>query len=60
MKTLTRTARIKLPIAPKQIRPTIEAVTRAFNYVCQIGYKDHDFNSVSLHHKTYKYVRDTF
>ena len=60
MNTLTRTVKIKLPVKPEQIRPTFEAVTQAFNYVCQVGYEDRDFNSVSLHHKTYKHVRATF
>lgn len=57
---LTRSVKIKLKIKPEDIIPTIKACTQAFNYVCQVGYKDKDFNSVSLHHKTYYVVRKQF
>lgn len=54
---LTRTVKIKLNISPGEIKPTLEAYTIAFNYVCQIGWQDKDFNGVSLHHKTYQATR---
>ena len=57
---ITRTARIKLNITPEKLLPTFQAATDAFNYVCQVGYKDSDYNSVSLHHKTYQGVRAEF
>jgi IS605 OrfB family transposase len=57
---LLRTIKVKLKMKPEEILPTVEACTKAFNYVCQIGYDDKDFNSVSLHHKTYRYVREAF
>lgn len=54
---LTRTVKLKLNIPPEEITPTLEAYTRAFNHVCQIGWQDKDFNGVSLHHKTYQTTR---
>jgi len=35
---LTRTAKIKINMLAEEILPTIKAYTKAFNYVCQIGY----------------------
>lgn len=55
---LTRTVKIKLDIPIEIINPTIEAYTKAFNLVCQIGWDDSDSNGVSLHHKTYKELRE--
>jgi len=57
---ITRTAKIKLNIAQEKLLPTFRTATKAFNYVCRIGHKDSDFNSVSLHHKTYQTVRADF
>jgi len=57
---LTRTIKLRLKLKSEDILPTVKAATQAFNYVCQVGHKDKDYNSISLHHKTYKYVRDTF
>lgn len=54
---LIRTVKLKLNISPDEIKPTIEAYTTAFNYVCSIGWQDKDFNGVSLHHKTYQSTR---
>ena len=54
---LKRTIKIKLNISPDGIKPTLEAYTNAFNYVCQVGWQDKDFNGVSLHHKTYQATR---
>lgn len=55
---LTRSAKIKLDIDPAIIKPTIDAYTKAYNHVCQIGWQDSDFNGVSLHHKTYSSSRE--
>jgi putative transposase len=38
--------------------PTIEAYTKAFNYVAQTSWDDNDRNGVSLHHKTYRKCRE--
>lgn len=54
---LTRTIKIKLNIPVDEIKPTLEAYTDAFNYVCQTGWQDKDLNGVSLHHKTYRITR---
>uniref|UniRef100_A0A6M3J210 Putative transposase n=1 Tax=viral metagenome TaxID=1070528 RepID=A0A6M3J210_9ZZZZ len=54
---LSRTIKIKLDIPVKSIQPTVEAYTKAFNSVCQIGWDYSDSNGVSLHHKTYKELR---
>lgn len=54
---LTRIIKIKLDIPIETIKPTIEAYTKAFNFVCQTGWNDSDANGVSLHHKTYKTIR---
>ncbi|MBT9141512.1 MAG: hypothetical protein DDT30_02104 [Dehalococcoidia bacterium] len=54
---LTRTVKTKLNILPEIIKPTIEAYTQAFNYVCKTGWQDGDTNGVSLHHKTYRETR---
>ena len=43
----------------KEILPTVNAVTDAYNYICQIGWNDNDHNSISLHNKTYQYCRQT-
>ena len=55
---LVRTVKIKLDIPVETIKPTIEAYTKAFNYVCQIGWNDSDSNGVSLHNKTYSTTRE--
>jgi len=57
---ITRTAKIKLKISADELRTTFDAVTQAFNYVCKIGYESKDFNSFSLHNKTYYNVRKLF
>lgn len=55
---LTRTVKLKLDIPTKIIKPTLEAYTKAFNLVCQIGWNDSDSNGVSLHNKTYAITRE--
>lgn len=44
-----RTVKLKLDIQPKDIKPTIDAYTKAYNLVCQTGWNDKDYNGVSLH-----------
>lgn len=55
---LTRTAKVKLNIKPKDIAQTINAYTAAYNHVCSVGWSDGNSNGVSLHHKTYSYCRE--
>jgi IS605 OrfB family transposase len=55
---LIRTAKIKLNISVAEILPTIQAYTKAFNYVCQVGFPARDQDGVSLHKKTYATVRE--
>jgi hypothetical protein len=55
---LVRTAKIKLNISADEIRPTIKAYTKSFNFICQEGYNKKDKNGISLHKKTYKVVRE--
>ena len=54
---MSRIVKIKLGIPIEGVKPTIEAYTNAFNFVCRIGWNDSDSNGVSLHHKTYKELR---
>ena len=54
---MSRTIKIKLDIPIETIKPTVEAYTKGFNFVCQTGWNDSDSNGVSLHHKTYKELR---
>ena len=54
---LIRTAKLRLDISTQDIKPTIEAYTKAYNFVCQIGFNPFDINGVSLHHKTYQTTR---
>ena len=55
---LTRTIKLKLNIPESDILPTIQAYTKAYNLICQRGWQDSDYNAISLHHKTYKTVRE--
>lgn len=54
---LIRTIKLKLDISTEVIKPTIEAYTKAFNFVCQMGWDNSDSNGVSLHNKTYLETR---
>ena len=54
---LIRTIKLKLNQPKSMFEKTIQAYTKAYNYVCQTGYDSRDFNGVSLHHKTYKTTR---
>jgi len=55
---LVRTAKLVLEASPEVFLPTIAAYTKAFNFVCLTGWEGKDSNGVSLHHKTYKAVRE--
>ena len=57
---LTRTIKLKLNIPESEVIPTIQAYTKAYNLVSQQGWQDKDYNAISLHHKTYKNVREQF
>ena len=50
---MVRTVKLILKTPPEVLLPTVEAFTKAYNYVCKVGFKDKDRNGVSLHHKTY-------
>lgn len=54
---LIRTIKLKLDADSQAFKPTVEAFTKAFNHVCQIGWHDKDYNGVSLHQKTYSATR---
>jgi IS605 OrfB family transposase len=56
--SLTRIVKLKLNIPIEIIQPTIKTYTKAFNYVCRVGWDDRDVNGVSLHRKTYKELRE--
>ena len=55
---LVRTMKLKLNIPTDIIKPTLDAYTKAFNFVCQTGWNDSDSNGVSLHNKTYSSTRE--
>ena len=55
---LIRTIKVKLNQPKEMFEPTIQAYTKAYNFVCQTGYDSKDFNGVSLHHKTYFTTRE--
>jgi putative transposase len=57
---LSRTIKLKLDIPKTEILPTVQAYTKAYNLICQQGWQDSDYNAISLHHKTYKTVREQF
>ena len=52
-----RTVKIQLKVSNNMFKPTLEAYTTAFNYVCKIGWDKQEFNGVRLHHLTYNQVR---
>jgi IS605 OrfB family transposase len=55
---LVRTTKLKLDVSIDAVKPTVEAYTKAFNFVCQAGWNDSDSNGVSLHNKTYFETRE--
>lgn len=52
-----RTIKLQLKVDSKMFKPTLEAYTNAFNYVCQTAWDNQEFNGVHLHHLTYHQVR---
>lgn len=52
-----RTVKLQLKVDAKMFKPTLEAYTNAFNYVCQTAWDNQEFNGVRLHHLTYHQVR---
>src|SRR5260221_6442960 len=54
---LTKTAVIKLNIDKNDVLPSIIEYTKAFNHVCNIGFKNEIFNGVLLHRLTYQDTR---
>ncbi len=57
---LVKTAKIKLDISPKELLPTYEAYTKAFNYIAEVGYNQKLYNCIELQKQTYQYIRQTF
>lgn len=56
-----RSVKLKLEnVNPNDLLPTFRAYTDAYNYICEIGFKDRNFNKVELHRKTYGYCRTHF
>lgn len=56
-----RTVKLKLEnINPDGLLPTFKAYTEAYNYICEIGFKDHNFDKRKLHDQTYDYCRTQF
>ena len=57
---LVRTIKIKLNVTENQLRPTIDAYTTSYNFVCQTGFQPKIItNGVDLHHLTYVKARET-
>lgn len=53
-----RTVKLKLEnVNLNDLLPTFRAYTEAYNYICEIGFKDRNFNKVELHRRTYDYCR---
>jgi IS605 OrfB family transposase len=57
---LIRASKIVLQAPPEAFQPTIDAYTKAYNFVCQTGWDSKDTNGVSLHHSTYRATRENF
>jgi IS605 OrfB family transposase len=57
---LSRTARLKLNVEVDKILPSLQAYTKAFNLVCQVGYNAKQYNGIELHKLTYKDCREKF
>jgi putative transposase len=57
------TVKVKLLPTPEQaasLLKTIEAFNDACNYVSGVAFKNHIFGQVALHHKVYRYIRETY
>jgi IS605 OrfB family transposase len=57
---LSRTAKLKLNVKIDQILPSLQAYTKAFNLVCQVGYDKKIYNAIELHKLTYQNCRENF
>ena len=57
---LVRTIKLRLQEDPQVFQSTIDSYTKAFNYTCQVGWNDKDYNGVSLHKKVYKKPENIF
>lgn len=57
---LRQTAKIKLNIPLAAVLPTIHAYTKAFNFICQVGFPIKEKNRNNLHKLTYYKVRNKF
>ena len=55
---LKRTVKLKLEVDLQSVLPTIDSVTKAFNYICDVGWNDQEFDSYSLQKKTYRTIRE--
>jgi len=55
---LTRTAKLKLDYGIEVFKPTVDAYTKAYNFVCETGYPTLETNGVKLHHLTYAKTRE--
>jgi putative transposase len=55
---LQRTAKIRLQIHPKALRESVDAYTKAFNYICNFGWANNVSSSISLQKATYTYCRE--
>lgn len=47
----------QLKVSNNTFKPTLDAYTTAFNYVCKTAWDNQEFNGVRLHHLTYNQVR---
>lgn len=57
---VNRTAKLKLNVEVKNILPSLQAYTKAFNLVCKIGYNNKITNAIELHKLTYQDCRNNF
>ena len=56
-----RTVMLKLEnVNPNDLHSTFRAYTEAYNYICEIGFKDRNFDKRKLHDQTYDYCRTQF
>ena len=54
---LIRTIKIRLNEGSDTFKPTIAAYTKAYNFVCEIGYPTLETNGVKLHQLAYTKTR---
>lgn len=57
---LNRTAKLKLNAKVDEFLPSLQAYTKAFNMVCQVGYDQKLTNAIELHKLTYQDCRTNF